>query len=110
MNIIQRIWLAILVFFGFRIKYKAEHVGELPDKVNRNRVYLIGDDGEAWFAAFRCPCGCGETIELSLLPDERPHWKSQSHKDSSVTLHPSVWRTKGCKSHFIMRGGLIKWC
>jgi hypothetical protein len=25
-------------------------------------------------------------------------------------LYPSVWRKGGCRSHFIMRKGRIRWC
>ncbi|MFX8036043.1 DUF6527 family protein [Acinetobacter baumannii] len=26
------------------------------------------------------------------------------------TLSPSIWRSKGCRSHFFVREGLIVWC
>ncbi|MDM9644782.1 DUF6527 family protein [Rhizobium sp. S163] len=26
------------------------------------------------------------------------------------TLHPSVWRNSGCRSHFWVRRGRIAWC
>jgi hypothetical protein len=57
-----------------------------------------------------CPCGCGETLHMSLLPDSHPKWKLLRHDDGTVSLHPSVWRTKGCRSHFFLRNGMIVWC
>jgi hypothetical protein len=57
-----------------------------------------------------CPCGCGEVIELNLLEQARPRWSVQEHPDRTITLAPSVWRQKGCRSHFHLRRGRIDWC
>jgi uncharacterized protein DUF6527 len=61
-------------------------------------------------AVLLCPCGCGETIHLSLATDATSSWRLQTHRGNRVTLLPSVWRTVGCKSHFIIYRGHIFWC
>ncbi|UUZ74032.1 hypothetical protein LP415_03550 [Polaromonas sp. P1(28)-8] len=68
------------------------------------------DDGEDWSVGFRCPCGCGETIELALLQGVKPRWNLTTSHDGLPTLHPSVWRRSGCRSHFWLRNGLVHWC
>lgn len=90
--------------------YRARRVEDLPDVLEPFTVYLAGEDGHLWAAALLCPCGCGERIELNLLPQARPHWTAQRLSDGRVTLMPSVWRQKGCKSHFFVRDGRIDWC
>jgi len=47
--------------------YGAVDVTELPDRLEPRILYVVGEDGHRWFAAFFCPCGCGETIQASLL-------------------------------------------
>ncbi len=89
---------------------KTVRVDELPDILNANSVYVGGEGCHRWFVAMLCPCGCGETLNMNLLPDSCPRWKLTENKDGTVTLHPSVWRKKGCHSHFFLRRGLIKWC
>ena len=84
-------------------------VDELPDSVAQRRLYLIGN-GVPRSAALLCPCGCGEVIQLSLLPDDSPSWTVSFDRDGLPTLSPSVWRTKGCRSHFFLRHGRIVWC
>ena len=37
-------------------------------------------------ASFDCPCGCGETIKLSLVPGDRPGWKLRDHWDGTASL------------------------
>jgi len=32
------------------------------------------------------------------------------NRDGTITLKPSVWRTKGCRSHFLVRNSRIDWC
>jgi hypothetical protein len=82
---------------------------DLPETVEGGVVYLIGDKLNPWSAAMLCPCGCGSLIQLSLLPNDRPRWRAHRHFDGAVSLFPSVWRNKGCFSHFILRNGRIQW-
>jgi hypothetical protein len=85
-------------------------VEELPDQLDAKKIYVVGENDFWWFAAMLCPCGCGATLHMNLLPDARPRWNLTAHKDSTVSLHPSVWRVKDCRSHFFLRRGLIEWC
>lgn len=83
--------------------------GELPKPLKSRTLYVIKDDGLPWSAAMICPCGCGTKLEMNLLTDERPCWKYSAGKDGRASLHPSVWRKIGCKSHFWLRKGRIVW-
>ncbi|MCQ1572731.1 DUF6527 family protein [Neorhizobium galegae] len=58
----------------------------------------------------RCPCGCGDTIELMVLDGARPRWDITVDHSGRPSLHPSVWRNIGCRSHFWVRRGRIQWC
>lgn len=90
--------------------YRVVRVSDLPDRLKPLTLYLAGDDGQLWGAAMICPCGCGDAIELNLLTQAHPCWSVEPHADGAVTLTPSVWRQKGCKSHFFVRQGRIEWC
>jgi hypothetical protein len=57
-----------------------------------------------------CPCGCGDTIELMVVPEIKPRWSIKADKGELPTLHPLVWRQNGCRSHFWLRGGKVFWC
>lgn len=84
-------------------------VDELPGILKHKLLYLIGN-GMPWSVAILCPCGCGEVIHLSLLDSDSPNWKLSIDSDGLPTLVPSVWRTKGCHSHFFLRHGIVVWC
>ena len=103
-------------FLGFvhtqrisRHKVKIVYDDELPAKLKKHTLYAIGE-GVPWLAALQCPCGCGEIVQLTLLENESPRWSLREEKDRSATISPSVWRSKGCKSHFFIRKGLVPWC
>ena len=89
---------------------RAQRVEDLPDKLDSRNVYIVGEGEYIWFVAMLCPCGCGETLQMSALTGARPRWKVTEHTDSTVSLDPSVWRKVGCCSHFFLRRGLIQWC
>jgi hypothetical protein len=83
---------------------------QLPRKLIPRTLYVVEEDGFDEQAAMLCPCGCGRTLHMNLLTDERPCWKLTRHTDGSSTLHPSVWRQKDCRSHFWFREGRVIWC
>jgi hypothetical protein len=73
-------------------------------------VYLVGEGEHLWQAVFKCPCGCEDDVQLSLMPEGRPRWHATVHENETVSLWPSVSRTVGCRSHFFVRHGRIDWC
>lgn len=89
--------------------WRVANVAELPEGLKNRRLYLIGAD-TPWSAALNCPCGCGAVIQLSLLQSDSPSWRVSVEKGQIPDLTPSVWRTKGCRSHFFLRHGEIIWC
>jgi hypothetical protein len=54
-----------------------------------------------WFV-MRCPCGCGEELPVNLDPDFSDAWRLYGDAETGFSLFPSVWRTTGCKSHFVV--------
>jgi len=66
------VWLHILP----RPEYLSQIVSEHPNpEAIVNGVMMVVKDGqlEKW-ACFRCPCGCGQRIYLSLSKSRRPRW------------------------------------
>lgn len=81
-----------------------------PDSIPDGEAYLIGTKEAPAFVVLCCPCGCGATLTANLLSEVKPHWSWTVHENSTLTLHPSLWRTAGCKSHFLLRHGRVIWC
>ena len=69
----------------------AEH---LPMTLRNRTLYVVEDDGYQEQVAMLCPCGCGRTLHMNLLPDDRPCWQLTQHGDGTSFLHPSVWQQK----------------
>ncbi len=111
MKLLRKWWDALRSWLRRRpAPLKAVRVEELPEELDGKTLYTVGEAEHLWFAAMVCPCGCGETLYMNLLPDERPRWELTEHSDGTASLTPSVWRVKGCRSHFWLRHGMIEWC
>ncbi len=82
----------------------------LPDRLPGRDLTLARDGDEDWSVGFLCPCGCGDRLELMLLKEVAPRWDLAVDARGRPTLHPSVWRRTGCRAHFFVRGGRIRWC
>lgn len=81
---------------------------EIPENPDPRVVYLVGESANAWLVVMTCQCGCRDPIYLSLVPDDCPTWEIERHRDGTVSLSPSVHRTRGCRSHFWVRRGQIE--
>lgn len=81
----------------------------LPDTLPRRDLVLLRDAGEDWSVAMRCPCGCKQRVELPLIPDAKPRWSLRMERGRHPTLSPSVWLREGCRSHYFVRGGRVRW-
>ncbi len=107
------IWERIKSWFRNRLRprFGTEYVEEdAPEHPKARILYVVTEDGEPWSAAILCPCGCGETLHMNLLPDERPVWRLSTDVGGTSTLHPSVNRMVGCRAHFWFRNGRVYWC
>ena len=110
-NFFARIWAWILSWFVRPIHpLKTLFVEELPEFLNPKAIYVIGEGSHRWFVAMACPCGCHATLEVSLLHEAIPRWTLIEHSNGTISLNPSIWRTVGCRSHFFLQQGKIKWC
>ncbi len=82
----------------------------LPDRLPLWNLVVARDDDEDWSVGLRCPCRCGQRLEMMLLKEVKPRWDVEVDKKGYVSLHPSIWLREGCKSHFWVRSGKIIWC
>jgi hypothetical protein len=56
-----------------------------------------------------CPDGCGEILTINLDPRSGPAWRLYRER-RGTSLFPSIWRSSGCESHFIVWRSAIYWC
>jgi Family of unknown function (DUF6527) len=82
----------------------------LPRKLPRRNVVLAREGGEDWCVGMICPCGCGTPIELLVIEDITPRWNLRIDKRRLPTLEPSIFLRSGCRSHFWLTRGRVRWC
>ncbi|WP_407947756.1 DUF6527 family protein [Pontiella desulfatans] len=58
---------------------------------------------------FKCPCGCGDRVELNILQDCWPCWRYSEQETGLMSIYPSVWLIHDCGAHFSVHGSSIKW-
>lgn len=110
-QILSRLWnRALACFDGLFGRYTVVVVDDLPDSLQAHKLYAVGESGQYWLAALRCPCGCGDTIQLPMIAGQRPKWTMTQRGARRPSLSPSVDRTIGCRSHFWLKHGVIHWC
>ena len=95
------------IFLG-KTLYLNKYVDVIPEQLKPGLVYVEGSAGNFWFASLLCPCGCKQEININLDENESPCWKLD--KKEYADLSPSLWKNNGCKSHFFLKKGEVKWC
>lgn len=92
-------------------RYRAYFVEDLPERLDRQRLYVVGEPGCAHYAAMACPLRrCRIVLTTNLLPDDHPQWRLSVDRKGVPTLAPSVWRQVECGCHFFLRDGRVEWC
>jgi len=104
-------WYIVQAIARVTPRYRTKVTDTWPPSVLPSRtIFLVIEDGYEELVSFACPCLCGATVHLNLIPDQNPFWCLSRNKDKRVTLYPSVRREKGCRSHFWVRNGRVQWC
>lgn len=79
------------------------------EALRADRLVVVRGEAPKW-ALMRCPCGCGERLQLSLAIERRPRWVVDIDRLGRPTVVPSVRIRNGCRAHFHLRGGRVEWC
>jgi hypothetical protein len=69
---------------------------------DRAILALIADGSKLKWLVFHCPCGCGDLLRISLSRAIRPAWRIRLGRNGEISLYPSIDRSSGCRSHFIL--------
>lgn len=96
--------------FSREKNYEPCFVEEVPGDPDDKTIYLITHMGHCWQVVMICPCGCKKLLHMNTVKDHHPYWRFEIHANGSLSLHPSIHRQVGCKSHFFVRCGKINWC
>lgn len=109
MNLLKRIWLRLRDWASRPRKLVRVEGDALPAVMPPRNLVLLSEGGDAWSVGMTCPCGCGQLIELPLIPEASPRWRLEVDDAALPTLTPSVWLRTGCRSHFFVRSGKVLW-
>jgi hypothetical protein len=92
-------------------RYRALVVEDLPDRLERKKLYVVGGRSCPQYAAMACPHRrCATVLTMNLLPDDDPQWQLALDRQAVPTLAPSIWRRQDCGCHFFLREGRLTWC
>jgi hypothetical protein len=108
MNILEKIRSLFGLLARSRL-WSAHRSEDMPETLAIRTLYLVGEESCPWAAALICPCGCAATISLSLVRGDDPSWVASIDAKGRPSIHPSIWRVRGCRSHFHLRQGRIIW-
>lgn len=101
-------WWKWLPRGSWRIVMRVDDADEVPTKIPRNAVVLVGRDRFHKWLVFDCPCRRGHRVMLNLDSSRLPHWRITNVKKLTVT--PSIdWHGKGASCHYFIRNGRVVW-
>lgn len=85
-----------------------ESMTDVPSELGW-QVYVVSRNGVPRWVVLKCPCGCGERLNVNLMRSANPHW-DLSMRRGRVSLSPSLWSQAKCESHFWLRNNGVYWC
>ena len=102
------VWLGIIERPRFVVRYAGSH--PTVSELSKSDFVIVRSGNFTKWACFRCPCGCGDKIALSLASERTPSWRVSVDWLGRPTVAPSVWQRDRCHSHFWIKKGAVEWC
>ena len=96
-------------FKQFQYKVELIPTNPNPENLKKDIVYVVCENKYEKWAYIKCPCGCNESIMLSLNKNNFPSWSIKQDKLGRATILPSIKKIDGCKSHFLIKNGRLIW-
>lgn len=93
-------------------KYKTVWIEDLPEKLEKRKIYIVGGRKYPFQAVFLCPKNCGKKISLNISKQHKQweRWQIIEHKKDIISLYPSIWmKTFDCNCHYWFKKGRIIW-
>jgi hypothetical protein len=101
-------WWEWLPFWRWRVIGQVGSADEVPDRLPRNAVALVGDGSRTKWIVFDCPCRKGHRIMLNADVARRPRWTLKQVQ--RLTISPSIdYRGSERRCHYNIRSGRIEW-
>lgn len=92
----------------WRLVAIVEAADEIPERVPRRGVLLVGTHVQPKWLAFDCPCGSGHRVMINLDANRRPCWRFLGSR--LLTISPSV---DSCmadhRCHYLITRGRVVW-
>lgn len=101
-------WLGLIERPRFHARFSKRHPSVMD--LSESDFVIVRSGRFTKWACFRCPCGCGDKVALSLSATRRPAWRVSVDWLMRPTVKPSVWQQDRCFSHFWVTGGGVDWC
>lgn len=93
---------------AWRIVGQVDAADEVPDRLPRTGMVLVGTYELPKWLAFDCPCRCGHRILLPVSGKARPRWLIDG--TTHITLSPSVDAWHGERHcHYFIKKGKVVW-
>jgi hypothetical protein len=104
------IWNSILPKIGL-VEYNVKWVEQRPreNDITAKTIFIVGTKKNPKWAMMKCPCGCGDSINICLMKGHYLNWKIGFDKLKRISFSPSIRKLDNCKSHFFIIKGSINW-
>lgn len=100
------------IFNFFQYTYRTVWIEDLPEKLKKKTMYIVGGEKHPFQAVFLCPKSCGKrmTLNISTQHNKWDRWNLTKHKNGTISLYPSIWmRSFDCNCHYWFKEGRIIW-
>ncbi len=92
----------------WRIVASVSAADEVPTRLPRHGVVIVGDTTICKWIAFDCPCETRHRIMLNGDASRRPRWRIV--RRSRLSLHPSIDALgSNGRCHYTIRNGTLHW-
>jgi hypothetical protein len=101
----SRFWKTVTYLRVARVETQGQAISAMQD---HQTLVLVTNGRKPKWLQFRCPCGCGDLLRMSLSPLIHPCWRLRISRTGKLSLFPSINRDSGCGAHFFLTSNVAR--
>ena len=91
----------------FRRIKRYDSLPDIPKRLRKRTIAVVGGRDQPKWVAFDCPCGRGHRIVVPTSGDG-PRWKLTTDR-GLPTIRPSIDSNDGERCHYVLTRGHVRW-
>lgn len=94
---------------AWRVIGRVDAADEIPERLPRTGIVIVGNMEAPKWIAFDCPCRAGHRVLLPAARTAHPRWSIAGIHHTTLSPSIDAWHEPTHRCHYFIRQGKLEW-